>query len=881
MAVRVSPTEKTPSHHLSLSDGTHTLGLILANGKGERDPRGIKQNGYPRSVTRISQNVAGYSDFELPYSPQVQQDWSGGRGLEDFDRDTTRFFDSYRADTTRGDIVCGPKETLTDGEGNMGAQATAAATLNLVTSTEGVIVSSFIAQIDNIETLEVLACKQTAGITTGYVVVYNDSAGTPGTIISSETLAFSANPEKVLPYAPEIFSFSTRFDSCPLTIGAQYWVGFYSPDLCLIGIHDAPVGTDILMKSTASGWVNWMPACELYFKATPKRNQKTLLFEYRSALFAVVNGASPRLYMNGYRGMAADNSARMKQVVTAAARDDLTGAVIKIVSGVGAQEDEPYRHITGYTATPSKAFIVDRPWILPQDTTTEWVIQGLNNWTAISGHGLTKQVTDVLVVDNVVYFAQGDATNIRRGQLKADSTWDTWADDGTNKATFLALIPDSEGKKKVWLVKAQTSSVSCADAKAWGTNLAPMATWLTCGSTDSKITGLDAYSSDGGLIPYILKEDGFGSIGGTTKDKVGVYAEHPLSAQIKKVRSEKNGRAHMRYDLFLKFSLLDGLESHFDQRLDDVGPNRDEGLPSGRRGPIVYLAPYAGRFYAAVDAGPDGYSSILCCTQDNCWHEIYRAGLGLRLQGLAVQVIAGGDVDRLWVVEEGKIYWLPITIDPRKQADYTYFSGAQVTTASIFCGFKDVVKYFDSLTIFAENLAAGHQYVGAAYQTDNEVGTNTWHPLFTNFDTSPAQTLKLSASNNVAGKRIRLRLTLVTDDPTKSPRVKALRLDSVIRLKPKKMWTVTYLVKDNLTDLSGMPVAPITPGLPLPEDTQNWLDAFADSDTTACPVTLRHLRTMFDNKTVFVEPNSISPLTQVTTPNGETVQIGSFNLLEA
>src|SRR5690606_29433045 len=119
--------------------------------------------------------------------------------------------------------------------------------------------------------------------------------------------------------------------------------------------------------------------------------------------------------------------------------------------------------------------------------------------------------------------------------------------------------------------------------------------------------------------PYIFKEDGFGSVAGTTDTVAGVYAEHPLSAQIRNVRSEDNGRAHARYDLFLKFSLLDGMESHFDQRLDDVGPNRDEGLPTDRRGPVYHIMPYAGRFYAAVDGGKYGYSSVLCCTRDNSW----------------------------------------------------------------------------------------------------------------------------------------------------------------------------------------------------------------------------------------------------------------------
>jgi hypothetical protein len=880
MAVRVSPTETTPSHHLSLSDGSHTLGLLLANGRGERDVRGIKQNGYPRSVTRISQNVAGYSDFELPYSPQVQQDWSGGRGLEDFDRDTTRFFDSYRADTTRGDIVCGPTATLTTGYCDTQSSSAANGVTDLVSDdSASSFTASFTGTLRSV-TVRVYSSDPTSTPDGLQVSFWANTAGLPGINLStgSQTLPAGALAERAI----------TIPVNQAVTAGTTYWIGFASPkNQVYLKSNNSASGKNMYYASGVMAGTLRTANREFAYTLSTAGQGTVRLFQYRGSLMMVTQPddfTAPRLFLNGHHGMSTNNPDKTTLETTFGLWGN-TGNVARLVAGPGSEEVQNWRTMLGfYTEGVSTKVWVDPAWNVAHTTATEFATLGHNTWSEISGHGITKPVTDVLVVDDVIYFAQGDATVLRRGHYAA-GIW-AWANEGAaNKATFLGLIPDAEGKKKVWLVQASTSKVSCSDAKAWGTtaatDLAPMTTWLTCGSTDSKITGLEAFAADGLLIPYIFKEDGFGSIGGTTTDKVGVYAEHPLSAQIKQVRSETNGRAHMRYDLFLKFSLLDGLESHFDQRLDDVGPNRDEGLPLTRRGPITFLLPYAGRFYAAVDGGVDGYSSILCCTQDNCWHEIYRAELtGYAIRSMAIQVIPGSQVDRLWFSEGENLYWLPVAIDPRKQTDYTYFSGAQVVTASIYCGFKDVTKYFDSLTLFAEGLSAG-QTVAAAYQTDNEVGTDTWHPLPATFTVSPSQSIKLSAANNVAGKRIRLRLILSTTDPTKTPRIKALRLDSVIRLKPKKMWTVTYLVKDNMTDLSGMPVAPITAGQPLPEDTQAWLDNFADSDVTACPLTLRHLRGMFDSKWVFVEPNSISPLTQVTTPNGETVQLGSFNLLEA
>src|SRR3990167_6440334 len=88
VTINVAST-KNPTHHLSLSDGTTTVGLILPDGA-----QGIREIPYSPSTFKTSSGGTTYSDFEPPYAFEQQDTWEGGRGLENFRKDNTRFYDS-------------------------------------------------------------------------------------------------------------------------------------------------------------------------------------------------------------------------------------------------------------------------------------------------------------------------------------------------------------------------------------------------------------------------------------------------------------------------------------------------------------------------------------------------------------------------------------------------------------------------------------------------------------------------------------------------------------------------------------------------------------------------------------------------------------------
>ena len=101
--VRTDPTDTRITHDLSLFDGATEVGLILCNSRGVPaqggSPWTLRQSGSIRTSLQIRQGDANYSDYQLPYTPYTQKDWSGGRGNEDLEKDTTRYFDANALDT--------------------------------------------------------------------------------------------------------------------------------------------------------------------------------------------------------------------------------------------------------------------------------------------------------------------------------------------------------------------------------------------------------------------------------------------------------------------------------------------------------------------------------------------------------------------------------------------------------------------------------------------------------------------------------------------------------------------------------------------------------------------------------------------------------------
>jgi len=113
MDVKSSPSIERPTHHVKLTQGDETLGLVLCDGNGDAQERAFKVDPTPNFPLKIASGEQKYSDMEWP--PIVQDDWGAGRGQEIFEDDTTKYLDALRADTARDGITLGPEEVFTTG----------------------------------------------------------------------------------------------------------------------------------------------------------------------------------------------------------------------------------------------------------------------------------------------------------------------------------------------------------------------------------------------------------------------------------------------------------------------------------------------------------------------------------------------------------------------------------------------------------------------------------------------------------------------------------------------------------------------------------------------------------------------------------------------
>lgn len=432
--------------------------------------------------------------------------------------------------------------------------------------------------------------------------------------------------------------------------------------------------------------------------------------------------------------------------------------------------------------------------------------------------------------------------------------------DLTYQITATATESEDSGETEIsGYLSAHTNNTSSTAHKYLPAN-------IKCGSTSSRITNIVPYSTP--VIPYIMKEDSFGSISDN------IYQEIPL-AELKAVRAEDNGKTAMHYGVYLYFNLEGGrIERYYDQRIDDVGFNRDEGLPEERQGEVSKLVPYPGRFYAACNAGFAGYSTVMC-NNGMGWHEIYRAGTsGQMITDIYIQPVPGNEyADRLWVSVGGYLIAVPIAITPLQQYQYRYFGyiadePGYVETSWVDFELKDVNKYFHSITIFSDysgNIRSHQEYdIKVWFRVDDEktwtyAGNTQAYPnkeIELRYPTSP------STAHDVSGKKIKFKIAMKPNEQYETPRLKAIVINGVLRMPIKRSWNVTFMLepmsdlrkktKLNEVEATGSKAHP-TQNATLYGRLQYW----ANSKTHATPLLMRTNDFVSDNCYVFIDPMSI------------------------
>ena len=343
----------------------------------------------------------------------------------------------------------------------------------------------------------------------------------------------------------------------------------------------------------------------------------------------------------------------------------------------------------------------------------------------------------------------------------------------------------------------------------------------------------------------------------TNPDATSVYKifkENPATTKtpgdIGFTLSDNNGQAVLSHGSYVSFSWggyslqrLANLQGTAE--LSNIGPDKGEGLPDHRRGPIVALRGTPPAIVAAVDGGIDNYSSILVQPLRTLgWHEIFRGPYtGGRVQNIYFQ---DSYRPRLWFDFDGELCyqdWPRHTFNPLKDSELTFNEEAILVSSTIDMGVSSLPKYIESINAAVENLASGNE-IRLDYQINENVGTSAWIEAGT-FQINPTDVVEV---NRGEVYRIRFRLRIVCNDEHNPPVVNATVLKGFARTPIKYQWVMRVKASSIQRDLSGVSKDAN------PDELLTWLKEAA---VNTKGILMRSIWEQMDNKYVVVEPPTL------------------------
>jgi hypothetical protein len=238
------------------------------------------------------------------------------------------------------------------------------------------------------------------------------------------------------------------------------------------------------------------------------------------------------------------------------------------------------------------------------------------------------------------------------------------------------------------------------------------------------------------------------------------------------------------------------------------------------------------------------------------WHPIYACDeLGQHIQSLYIQTVPGWTVDRLWFSQGADLVWLPLpsnTLREDTDTSYDFAHEAVVESSWIYQGMQDLTKFFKSFTVFATNTSGTVRIIEMDYMLD---GDTTWTAMSGNINTEPSEELDLSSATppSSAGKRVKYRLRIMTNNRNQPVKTRAVVTKSVARVPIKYTYAMTARGYDEPIDIEGEDDATYT----AIETLLTQMDTWSNAGTA---LTMRTLYSPFDNKTVQIDPASVQPI---------------------
>ena len=445
--VKVGPKGQS-THDISLSGKDQTWGLIL-----EKGARSIQEIPQTPSTIHFSGGGTKFGDWEPGFSHLEQRTYFGGRGLEDFSKDPTRFWDSYNAFTMldgkcfpapQWKFATGLRTTHEDMPGDVGWRPLTGTARYM---SEDFTVGGSNLSADNAE-IWIRRIGSPGKLT---VEIWSDTGGSPNVVVASATA--NVTTATITDWKSEFYTFDLSAAG-DLTSSTKYHLVVYGASADNQANH-WEIGVDTsgtcAISSAGSSWSSESTYGLYYRVSDTDVNRKWHFFILQNVSYAIdqrEDGTASSLFMNGERGKATSGSASTlvdtsKGIKGSWTADEWNGYYIRIRRGVGRGQ---WRLISD-TAT-NGTITVTPDWDTSPDSTSDYIIYGGPAWQDISpstGDQIDGVVTSVAAIGWKAYFAQGPDTNILRMQYDNSNSPPSheFSDDGTNRADLVFPAQDA------------------------------------------------------------------------------------------------------------------------------------------------------------------------------------------------------------------------------------------------------------------------------------------------------------------------------------------------------------------------------------------------------------------------------------------------------
>lgn len=409
------------------------------------------------------------------------------------------------------------------------------------------------------------------------------------------------------------------------------------------------------------------------------------------------------------------------------------------------------------------------------------------HWDAMTA-SLAADGTDMVVYDNKLYVAQGLSNNLKY----YDGAWNSA--DYAAKYLFV-------GKGFYW-ASTDVSEVKYSNDGTTEGSLDPAA-GISIGTSLYDITNFELFQ--GYLL--VFKENGIWEI--DDQDLARNYVDFTSKA------APDNGKACTVWSGMLFFNVQTTVWRWQGSQYQDVGPtNRRAGPGEDWPNEITTFTSVADKLLATASPTVDfGWNGLMAYNRMG-WHHL-TTGTRPNQTSNAIYVTTevGTDEMRVWFGEGDRITYVKYpTYTPNRwdwpNADYDLTYGTLITSWWDG-GLKDALKFWNRVTLIAD--IPDETYIEVYVAKDGEEWQNSNDMIsigeLSNDQLEETGEYTLMFPDGMVAKSIQLVFLFKTDDDSKTARLKAYNIESLVRQQPVYVYQFRVLLANNVTNMLGETVS--------------------------------------------------------------------------